>query len=448
MTSYTNSRYGFSILCIALPSSVSSTSASSPDSASLAAGIPKKSTPAVRTAVNGNDNGDSKPDASRARAQSPLKPPDAAVNKPVDLKKKMALAFRKTPRQPSAQKAAPAPAPKEEESEGEIVEKPRAPEPARKPAPAPATSSTPPPSKPPAKPGLSLAQAAASIRAQSKTPSTAPTPAPTTKYPLPAKPAAPTPSSQKPAKTSPLKRERPEESSTPSTSSAKRARPSPPPQPKARPQPAKKEVKETKEKVELAFPGSSSAGVALPAAPKPASQPTSLAFPGSSNTTPVLPPAPTAPAPMLPTYDSDDEDDDDQWDVVLPTMPTTEAAAPAPTISHPPPAPLHPILMEEIEPEPTVHLHDDMEDSLPEIDEEALAEDLENAFGEEEEEDDFLAAAISPVTEHQPMPPELPRGGAPLSMSQLAGAAGVPEEEDNLWGDDDETSSSDDSDDD
>jgi len=101
------------------------------------------------------------------------------------------------------------------------------------------------------------------------------------------------------------------------------------------------------------------------------------------------------------------------------------------------------ITMEEIVPEPTVRLEEPDEEE-EEIDEDMFAEELNQHLGEDEEED-FLAAAISPVVESQPIPAEDRR---PMTMNQLAGGLGEDDENDNMWGDDDDTSSSDDSDDD
>lgn len=96
--------------------------------------------------------------------------------------------------------------------------------------------------------------------------------------------------------------------------------------------------------------------------------------------------------------------------------------------------------MVEIVPEPTVRQEDPAEESEQEIDEDMFAEELNQHLGADDEED-FLAAAISPVTETAPIPSDR----QPLSMNQLASAQGDSE---NLWGDDDDSSSSDDSDDD
>ncbi|EJF63042.1 hypothetical protein BD309DRAFT_996019 [Dichomitus squalens] len=178
--------------------------------------------------------------------------------------------------------------------------------------------------------------------------------------------------------------------------------------------------------------------------PPPPPKPVEFAFPDSSSAV-SLPPAPVsaAPNPIAAAVPSDSEDD--EWDIV----PAVAApASPAPT------APSRPIVMEEIDeytppphnielpPPPTMPMSTDEPDADgEEIDmalfEEELNDQLLGGGGEAEQEgmgldedEDFLAGAVSPIADRQP-----------ISLSEFAGGSVD-------FGDDDEYSSSDDSDDD
>ncbi|GJE84745.1 EAF domain-containing protein [Phanerochaete sordida] len=456
-----------------LPSSIPSTSASSPDSAPLAQSAPHRTKP--KTAAEQLEaefegvpmNGSPRTSPPKNAAQEPMR-------KKPQKKDPRELMFRK--KQPLTSAPVLPPRVDEGTESGEIVENSRRGTSARLSA-APA-SSAPSPSHTAAGPNRrSLADYKAD-RAIVPKPPTPPT------HPLPAKPtgaASPPKSSTAPvqspvpapAKVTPKsaqngpkptlkKRERPDESSLP---------PSPPKRPKqslsqARPQTQPKQPlpPPPKKEVELAFPGggsnfalpsSSSAPSSKPPSSKPSgnkSAAASLSFPGSPGIAPSLPASQPAPALAAAADDSDEE----EWDDVLPTAqaappPSTapaRMAAPAP----PPPIVSRAITMEEIVPEPTVH-RDEPDDEEEEIDEDIFAEQLKEQLGEDEE-DDFLAAAISPFVESQPMPSEPRR---PISMNQLASFDGEGDGdgddsnmrgEDDIFGDDDDTSSSDDSDDD
>ncbi|RDX53052.1 hypothetical protein OH76DRAFT_1399645 [Lentinus brumalis] len=319
----------------------------------------------------------------------------------------------------------------EEESEGEIPE-----------------SKAKPPSRPVAS-VQSKAKQAASTRVSSpraSAPAPAPSPKPVPKprpvarpgHGLPPKPvptAAPAKSKSKPPATlvppslaeakSATKRERPDEESL------EIRRPAPPK--KAKVAPVKKEAP-PKQPVSLSFPDSSSS-VALP----------------SSLTTPAAPtaapqPAP-APQPVATTTATMSDSEEEEWDVVPPTIAPVQPAIP--TAVSAPVIEMEEIEMEEIEftlppsapapvPAPAPAPQAD-EPEGEEIDMDAFEELLNDQLGngnpveaepDGEEYEDFLAGAVSPVAERQP-----------LSLNQFAGGGAD-------FGDDDEYSSSDDSDDD
>lgn len=176
----------------------------------------------------------------------------------------------------------------------------------------------------------------------------------------------------------------------------KRSRPSPPPE----------------KPFSLALPGSSSSAGLAPALPSSSSAPAALSFPGSSSAAVSLPSA--APAAAVLVDDSDNED----WDEV---EPAASASTTPPTAV---PMPTRTIEMEEIEPS-TVRVEEEEEE---EIDMNAFEELLNEAVGGDapepeaaiDDEEDFLAAAVSPVADRAP-------GGVD-------------------WGDEDDYSSSDESD--
>ncbi|KAI0771518.1 hypothetical protein BD413DRAFT_549163 [Trametes elegans] len=306
----------------------------------------------------------------------------------------------------------------EEESEGEIPEphntkqpsrgtepvshpkaKPHAPSPQQTPYPPPRAA---PPSLP-SKPGAAIAS--------SKAPSAAAPPKPKPR------PIPPPPSSSNPK--GPNKRELPidaEDKPEP------RRVVQPPPLKKAKVVPEKK-----KEPVALALPGTGSSGLALPSASSASPLPPALSLPTPSSivSLPSAPlPAPAAPVVSVTAITDSDEED---WDEVQPTP------------FAPPPATLPPrqIVMEEIEPSPSsppAHAMDEAE--VVDIDMAAFAEELQEQLEDPEaaeaeaDEDDFLAGAMSPVAERQP-----------VSLSQFAGGGAD-------FGDEDDYSSSDESDDD
>ncbi len=267
----------------------------------------------------------------------------------------------------------------EEESEGEIIETPIMPPPEPKPMP-----------KPVPRPRNNVAAAAVPAPAKPKA-----TPAPPT-HPLPPKPhltpPKETPALPKAAASTGKKRELPVEASRSiQQPRAKRARPSSP----TSSRPAKAQEKE----FSLELPGGPdlSLPVSLPAAP-PATQPV------------------PSPPPIVSAADSDEE----EWDDVLPT---SEATVP------------RTIVMEEIQPEPV--MPGEQEESEEEIDIGALEQEMMEHLVDDEDED-FLAAAVSPVAESQPPP----NSGQPMSLNRFAGGEG-----DSMFGDDYDSTSSDDSDD-
>ncbi|KAL4241367.1 EAF family protein [Abortiporus biennis] len=194
---------------------------------------------------------------------------------------------------------------------------------------------------------------------------------------------------------------------------SKRARPSPPPSSKVE-----------EDTFSLALPTGSGPGLSLPGE--------HLSLPGSLS----RPTAATSSIPAPPPPDSDEED----WDAVD----VTATPAPAPSLA----LPSHSLslVMEEIDPaletpKESQPLHDPEEeqDGVPEeeIDMDAFMDEMnEHQWGDANEEEDFLQAAVaesptdSPVADRQPM-----------SLSQMAGG-GLG------WDDDDSSTSEDDSDDD
>lgn len=165
------------------------------------------------------------------------------------------------------------------------------------------------------------------------------------------------------------------------------------------------------EPVGLALPGSGSSGLALPGAPS-TSNPLAL---------PSLHPAPPA-----------DDSDNEEWDDVLQDSPPETA---------PPPPLTRDIFIEVIEPETTVTPRYTQpapaeEDEGIELDLDDLEREMEAHFEEDDEEENFIDAALaqSPAAERKIM-----------SLNQLAAANGAV---DSMWGDEDYSSSSDDSEDD
>ncbi|KIP09857.1 hypothetical protein PHLGIDRAFT_11697 [Phlebiopsis gigantea 11061_1 CR5-6] len=436
-----------------MPSSGPSTSASSPDSAPLAQTAAKKL--AVRAAA---EHAEAETRGAEPKAQSTPKLPDEGAKKApprVDiLNKARNLAFtKKVPKKPVPPPPARIAKEEGEASEGEIVESPRIPpEPVRAPAPTIATASQPVKAGPARKTLAQRKAEKAAAAAQAIAPASGPPPPKA--HALPPKPLVPSPSPKKtPVATPSNKRSAPEEPPT-KPSPPKRAKASPPPSQTLLPAKVQKSIErpkekekfkekeklrekpKEKEKFELALPGGP--GLSLPGALSAAPKSTSLAFPDSGFVS--LPPAPPPIHPPA-TAAADDDSEEEEWDDVLPTA----APAAAPTPAPPPPqltlaAPPRMITMEEIEPEPTKY--EDQEEEEEEIDEYMFAQELDEHLGEDmskqdDEEDDFLAAAISPVIESQPMPDER----RPLSPPGDVGDG-------DLWGDEDDSSSSDDSDDD
>lgn len=436
-----------------MPSSGPSTSASSPDSVPLAQTTAKKLV--VRSAA---EQTEAETRGAERKAQSTQKPLDEGSKKaPVDiLNKARNLAFtRKGPKKPVLPPPSRIAKEEGEASEGEIVENPRIPpEPVRAPAPATSSTSQPANAAGPARKTLAQLKAEKAAAAAALANPPAAGPPPPKAHALPPKPAAPSSSPKKASVATPSnKRSAPEEPPA-KASPPKRARASPPPTQVSLPakvqksieRPKEKEkVKEKpkeKEKFELALPGGP--GLALPGAPSAAPKSASLAFPDSGFVSLPPPPPPSNPPAAAA---ADDDSEEEEWDDVLPTA--TPAIAPAPV--PPPPAlaaPLRMITMEEIEPEPTNY--EDLEEDGVEIDEDMLAQELDEHLGDddmskqEDEEYDFLSGAISPVIESQPMPSER----RPLSMAELMGNQPADGGDGDLWGDDDDSSSSDDSDDD
>ncbi|RPD62013.1 hypothetical protein L226DRAFT_535387 [Lentinus tigrinus ALCF2SS1-7] len=327
----------------------------------------------------------------------------------------------------SSSSSAPPPPPEiaqrqeEEESEGEIPE-PKAKAPSR-----PSVPARQPKAKQTAPPRLSSPKASAPAPAPSPKPAPAPRPVGRSVHGLPAKPSpttAPAKSKTKPpaspipptpAETKP-KRERPDEETL------EIRRPGPPKKPKLAQ--AKKEAP-PKQPVSLSFPDSSSA-VSLPSTLAASAVPTAAQLPV---------PAPQPITTTAAVSDSEEEEWDEVPSTIAPVQPAVPPPVSAPVIemeeiefslpaSAPPPAPVPAPQADEPEGE--------------EIDMDAFEEMLNDQLGgnpaeaeqEGEDEDDWLAGAVSPVAERQP-----------LSLNQFAGG-GVD------FGDDDEYSSSDDSDDD
>ncbi|KAI0676780.1 RNA polymerase II transcription elongation factor-domain-containing protein [Trametes maxima] len=308
----------------------------------------------------------------------------------------------------------------EEESEGEIPEPPKSKPPSRPTAPT---------SQPKTKPPAPAPQPAPQAAPRSLPPSLPPKPAPTVVPPKPKPRPVTTPASTNANGKGPKKRELPADAEE--TLEVRRPAQAPPPK-KAKVVPEKK-----KEPVALALPGSgSSSGIVLPSASNSSvpQVPAALSLPDSS-TIVSLPSAPAAPAlpPPEAVIDSDEED----WDEVPPTITSATAAAP---LSAAAPLPPRVIMMEEIEPEPSPFSQPSRADDVEEveIDMAAFEEELKEQLGEPEpepepeaDEDDFLAGAMSPEAERQP-----------VSLSAFVGGGGAD------FGDDDDYSSSDDSDDD
>ncbi|KAI9001125.1 RNA polymerase II transcription elongation factor-domain-containing protein [Trametes punicea] len=316
----------------------------------------------------------------------------------------------------------------EEESEGEIPEPPKAKAPSRQPAP---TAAPPPKAKPPASSNQPTSSSQSSSRGLPRNPASKPTEA------VPAKPkprlvAASDASSAKGAKKRELPLD-PEEETLEQHRSAQLK--------KQKVSPEKEKDKEMDEAGALALPGSGSgSALALPLSSSAAgSAPSALSLPSSSSTV-SLPPVPE---PVVPTITDSDEE---EWDEVQPTI------APPPQTAHPPDAlPPRKIVMEEIEPSaftpPSRVGADGDEVEEEEIDMAAFEEELKEQLGGpeaegeadaegepepegegEEDEVDFLAGAMSPVVERQP-----------VSLSRFVGGGAE-------FGDDDDYSSSDESD--
>ncbi|KAH9950083.1 RNA polymerase II transcription elongation factor-domain-containing protein [Amylocystis lapponica] len=274
----------------------------------------------------------------------------------------------------------------EEESEGEIVEGRTQP---RVHPPDPPPAQAPPKAPPPA--ARAPARAKSSAKPAAPPPTSAPRPRPSQPAQPPAakaQPAAPAPAPSKKREYGADVEEETLEFGRPSRPlPAKRARPSPPPPPPPPPQP------QAAQPFSLALPGGPAAtapvGLSFPGSSSATTAPVGLSFPGSSSAAVSLPPA-------APADDSDNED----WDEVQPGA-------------------LRAIEMEEIVPTATAEEEEEEE----EIDMNAFEAELNQAVGEDapagmEEEEDFLAGAVSPVAER---------------------ATGVD------WGDEDDYSSSEDS---
>lgn len=387
-------------LITALPSSLPSTSAPSPSGASPAQ-TPSKRAQHVHTAADQLEAEVETFDDAKVTAPSPR--PTPAVSKPPlprdPIKSKPIPKIKKRP--------APIAAPRmeEEESEGEIIETPKS----VKATPTVPTPSVAPIPKPKAK--RSIQAAAAALRATNGKSSSVPPP---THHPLPPKPI---PSPVKAgASPSGSKRSLPDDTAAPEP---KRARISPPPvsvPAPSRPTRPTPTARPEKKAVSLAFPDGTD--LSLPSSlGVQQSKPVSLAFPGSSGVAPTLPPAPAPPAPVVAGVD---DSEDEEWD------PVVEPAAPAsaPIELALPSLPSRTITMEEIDPEPTA-IPEEEEGDEEEIDMEDFAEQLNEHLNDEDEDEDFLAAAISPVVDGQP-------AGPIMSLNGYAQAEG------NIWGEGDE----------
>ncbi|KAI0334851.1 hypothetical protein GY45DRAFT_1431340 [Cubamyces sp. BRFM 1775] len=342
----------------------------------------------------------------------------------------------------------------EEESEGEIPEPPKS-KPASRPAAV--ASIVPPKLKPPtpAHQPASASQPAARPLPPSLPPkptqataSAKPRPRPIgTSVPTPTSASTPAPASTAAPVKGANKRELPSDAAEPPQA----RRTMQPPLKRAKVVPEKPKEKEKKEPPPLALPGSSAVpALALPSGPSALTkvQPPALSLPSSSAAV-ALPSAPEPPVTTTTVTDSDEE----EWDEVQPTI-AAPTSAPASALPPPPPSdPLAPrtIVMEEIEPDAftppagtyvdgveeeeidMAAFEEELKEELgdPEADAEMLEAEVEaEADGEGEEDDlDFLAGAMSPVVERQP-----------VSLNRFLGG---PAE----FGDDDDYSSSEDSDD-
>ncbi|CCM05662.1 uncharacterized protein FIBRA_07892 [Fibroporia radiculosa] len=287
----------------------------------------------------------------------------------------------------------------EEESEGEIIE------PLRPPSTLPERPSEP-SSVPKAKPKLTKRPRPEAPLSQPQsvmaTPRQTHVPVPVTSPALPkVKPATGTPSNKRAHP--PSVEEEVLEFSQP-TRPAKRSRPSPPPV-----------LQKEKDSFDLALPSSSSKMSSLP------TEPVALSLPGPS-TAISLPSA-------QPVHTTSLDSDEEEWDEIpAPVVP------PAPRVVEPPPL-TRTIMMEEIDPAAEAADEDDEDEDMEEmeIDMNAFEAEMNQQLGGaqevevepvEDEPDDFLAGAISPVADR-------PSGG---------GASAID------WGDDEDFSSSDESD--
>ncbi|KAI1792991.1 RNA polymerase II transcription elongation factor-domain-containing protein [Ganoderma leucocontextum] len=321
----------------------------------------------------------------------------------------------------------------EEESEGEIPETKLEPKPEPKvtsrpppvpnklksrrqpasvPAIAPASASIPAPI--PA--SASAAATPASIASANSRPAHGLPSKPTPVVPSKLKGKAPTAPSQTPSipAKSPNKRERPVE---PEEETLEIRRPQPVPK---KPKIVKKEVPRQQPpppKVALSFPDSSSA-VSLPSA--------------------LVSAAPAVPDPITAAAAAA-SDSDDGWEDLMP--PVATPASPVTAAAAPPSGPSRAIIMEEIDEfipppphkvEPAMDVVDAEAEDVDMASEMAMLEELNNqllgGLEQEEDDEDFLAGAVSPVQERQP-----------ISLSEFVGGSAD-------FGDDDEYSSSDDSD--